>query len=505
MKISNERKAGVILTYLNMIIGTIVPFLYTPVMLRLLGQAEYGLYGLSSSVTSYLSLLSLGLGSAIVRYMMKYRANEDKKGFDSIAGLFLFLYSIIAVVTIVCGFAFTQLTGVLFGEGLTEIEVQKMNILLIVMSVCTAVAFISSVYTSIITCFEKYVFIKVLAVISTIVVPILNILVLYVGGASVGMAVVSLALQGVTCVVYIWYCSSKLNVHPTFKAMPFFELKDIFKYCAFVMIGIVADMLYWATDKVLIGAALGTVSVAVYNVGGTFQSLLQNLAHAVSNVFTPQVNRAVFKDEKMDSLSDLLVRIGRLQYLIISLALTGFTVFGRAFIQIWAGDGYEDAYFVAILTMYPLAIPLIESIAFAVISAKGMHRFRSVVYAILAIANAVSTYLLIPIMGIIGAALCTCVVFVVGHGIIMNWYYYKKVGLDIPRFWINILKMSIVPACLTTLFLIVDLKLENIGQFFAGVILYTALFAVLSWFISMNSYEKNLILGFLKKRSYNKE
>lgn len=500
MRVKNEKIAGVVLTYFNLAIGFVIPILYTPLMLRMLGQAEYGLLGLSSSVTSYLSLLTLGLGSALVRYLMRYRVANDERGFNSMAGLFLFVYSIIAIVTIACGVLLTRFTGVFFGKGLTDAEIQKMNILLIIMSTNTAISFVISVYTSFVTCFEKYFFMKMLALISTVAMPCLNLVVLYFGMASVGMAIASLVLQCIFGVIYAWYSSTILNIHPTFKSMPFAQLKDIFKYSAFVLIGMIADLLYWATDKVLIGATLGTVAVAIYNVGSTFQGVLQNMAHAISNVFSPQVNRVVIEGDAGDA-SDLLIRIGRLQYLIVSLILSGFAVFGDTFVNLWAGDGYHEAYIVASLTMYPLAIPLIQSIAFAVISAKGMHRFRSVLYAVLAVANAITTYFLIPIMGIVGAALCTCVVFTLGHGVIMNWYYYKKVGLDILVFWKNILKMSIVPVILSTIFILIDFKIENMQVFLFGVVVYTILFAVLTWLFTMNRYEKNLLLGFLKRSS----
>ncbi|MDD5889715.1 MAG: hypothetical protein PUC69_03775 [Ruminococcus sp.] len=63
----NQVRMGAILSYLNMAIGSLIPMFYTPIMLQLMGQSEFGLYRLSSSVTSYLSLISFGIGSAVVR------------------------------------------------------------------------------------------------------------------------------------------------------------------------------------------------------------------------------------------------------------------------------------------------------------------------------------------------------------------------------------------------------------------------------------------------------
>ena len=64
----NQLKAGVILSYISMFLGYAISIAYTPIMLRLLGQSEYGLYNLVSSVVSYSGLLSCGFGSGYVRF-----------------------------------------------------------------------------------------------------------------------------------------------------------------------------------------------------------------------------------------------------------------------------------------------------------------------------------------------------------------------------------------------------------------------------------------------------
>ena len=70
----NQLKAGAILSYVSIGLNNIVGLLYTPFMLRMLGQNEYGLYSLVASVVSYLTVLDLGFANAIVRYTAKFRA-----------------------------------------------------------------------------------------------------------------------------------------------------------------------------------------------------------------------------------------------------------------------------------------------------------------------------------------------------------------------------------------------------------------------------------------------
>ena len=62
----DEIKAGALLSYLNLLIGNLIPFIYTPIMLRMLGRAEYGIYGIAQSVMGYIGLLNFGIGGSII-------------------------------------------------------------------------------------------------------------------------------------------------------------------------------------------------------------------------------------------------------------------------------------------------------------------------------------------------------------------------------------------------------------------------------------------------------
>ena len=298
----NQLKAGTLITYITIIISTIIPLLYTPVMLRILGQAEYGLYSLSNSVISYLSLLTLGLGTTITRYIMKYRTAGDKVMLERVAGLFILIYVVISLITMVTGFGISLFTETFFSNGLASEEINKLRILIVIMTISAAFSIIPGVYSTIIICYEKYIFRKLMDMILTIASPILNLVVLYMGLASIGMALLSLAVQIIVFVINVFYCNKKLNIHPSLKNPPKELLKPIFSFTVFVFIGLIADLLYWATDKVLIGAMVGSVAVAVYNIGSTFNAMLQNLSSAISGVFGPRVNTYVFENRPISEL-----------------------------------------------------------------------------------------------------------------------------------------------------------------------------------------------------------
>lgn len=502
MKKVNQLKAGVVLSYINLIISTIIPFVYTPIMLRLMGQSEYGLYSLANSVISYLSLLTFGMGGAVTRYITKFRVEEKKKSLEETAGLFLMFYFIAALLVCVVGIIIMINTKNIFSNGLSGREIFKLKQLVLIMTLSTAISFLVSVFSSIIISFERYIFQRVIDIISTVLMPAANLCILFLGYRSIGIALAALFIQVAYGVIYLVYCTRKLKIRPRFDNMPFELGKEIFSFSCFIFIGMIADLLYWSTDKVLIGAMIGSTAVAVYNVGGVFTTMLQNMSGAISNVFVPKITSMVVLKNDTHELSELLIRIGRIQYYIVSLIITGFAVFGKNFIHYWSGDKYMDSYYIALITMIPIAVPLIQNIAYNIILAQNKHSFRSIMYLVIAVINMISTYLVIPRYGIIGAAFCTCFAYLIGNGLILNIYYWKNIHLEIPLFWKNIINNSIVPILMLLVgsyFINHILMPDSLVKLCTYIIAYTCIYFILSWFISMNEYEKKLFKSIFVK------
>ena len=497
----NQLRAGVVISYLNLIVSFIIPLIYTPIMLGILGQAEYGLYSLSNSVISYLSLLTLGFGSTIVRYLSRYRAEGRKEQEEKIYGFFLLLYCFLAILVLIIAFVIANNVDVVFKRGLTPIEIGKMYKLVLIMSVSTAISFPVSVFSSVIASHERFVFIKTINLITTIALPVANLIALYLGYASVGMAVAGTLVQALMLPVDVWYCCKVIKIRPRFAKLPKAFIKELIKFSAFIFMGSLVDMLFWSTDKVILGMLASSMAVAVYNVGGTFNNIVQQLATSITGVLIPRINSLVVQENSEKKLTELFIRVGRIQYLVLALVISGFTVFGMPFIKLWVGNDYSAAYWIAILTMFPLCIPLIQNIGFNILIAENKHQFRAVIYLIIAVLNVISTYLVVPYLGGIGAALCSCVSYLLGQGLIMNIYYYKVIKIDIPLFWKNILKMSGIPVCM----MIGGLLLQRVviinawSIFLIGIIVFICIYVICMYMFVMNEYEKDIFWLPVKK------
>ena len=497
----NQLKAGAALSYISMGLGYIISILYTPIMLRLLGQSEYGLYNLVASVVSYLGLLSFGFGSAYMRYYSRYKVQNDQDNIAKLNGMFLIVFSVIGLITVLAGTVLVFNVDFIFGEKLTTAELSTAKILMSILVFNIAISFPTSIFQSHITANEEYVFQNVLQMLKTIINPFLILPVLLMGYKSIGLVCVTTAITIVVGISNAIFCFKKLKIRFNFRQFDISLMKEMTIFSSFLFMNMIIDQINWNVDKFIVGRYRGTVAVAVYGLAAQLNIYYMSLSTAISNVFIPRVNRMVAETNNNEEFTSLFTRIGRVQFILLSLICSGLIFFGHPFINMWAGTNYSEAYSIMLLLVIPVTIPLIQNIGIEIQKAKNMHQFRSWIYMFIAIANVCLSIPLTKIYGGVGAALGTAISLLIGNGLIMNWYYHKKVGLDMKYFWGQILKFVpslLLPAAIGV-FMYFFVNLYQIKIFLVCGIIYVGIFCVSMWFIGMNSYEKDLIGNPMKK------
>ena len=305
--------------------------------------------------------------------------------------------------------------------------------------------------------------------------------------------------------INIYYCVVRLRMKIVFSHLPWKLLKSIFGFSIFIALNQIIDQINWQTDKVILGKMINGAAVAIYVVGASINTMYISFSTAISSVFTPQIHRIVnsnlSESEQNEKLTNLFVCVGRIQFFVLALILSGFVFFGEYFIYRWAGVDYGESYYIALLLICPVTIPLIQNIGIEIQRAKNKHQFRSIVYLIMALLNVGISIWLCYLLGIIGVAIGTTISLLVANGIIINIYYQKKLGINIIKFWKSILSTLpafVIPiACGIVIMLFYNFKsLLDFGLF---IIIYVIIYAVSIYFLGLNREEKNIIFGRFKR------
>ena len=150
MSSTKQLKAGVFLSYLTLALSNIIALTYTPFMLRMMGQSEYGLYSLVASVVAYLTILDFGFGNAIIRFTAKYRAENKHEEQYSLFGMFLILYIAIGILSFIIGLVLYNNVDTLFSGSMTVEELSKARVMILLLVINISITFPLSIFPSIV-------------------------------------------------------------------------------------------------------------------------------------------------------------------------------------------------------------------------------------------------------------------------------------------------------------------------------------------------------------------
>lgn len=497
---SNQRRAGAVLSYLNIILKNVTNFLYVPLLLRLVGQADYGLFQMTNSVTSSLTILSMGLSSAYVKFYIDYKTKEKTEEIKRLNGLYLVLFLLISLISLVIGIILVFNTSNLFDKSLSAREIKLTKELMFILVLNIAITFPSSVFDSNIMVNQHFIFQQTRKIFQTIFVPVSSIVLIYLGFGILSVGLTQLFITFVYLIINIRYCRKKLNMQFLFTGFSSGLIKQLLSFSLFILLNQIVDMINNNAPNFIIGMVMGARDVATFAIALQIKNMFFMLSTSLSSVFVPQVNEYVSSQKTNQVLGDLMIRVGRIQMTILFFILGGFIIVGRFFISIWAGNENMDAYHLIIMMVLPSIIPLSQNVGIEIQRAQNKHIFRSISYSIFAVANIVITYLGAQYFGLEGASFGYIFSILFANGLLMNWYYHTKLSLDMKKFWKNSLPVVIPFVVATGIGLVIQLYFPVNGylQFLLQGIIYVIIFfAIYARWIATD-YEKQQINIFRK-------
>lgn len=497
-----QKKIGVLLSYVNILLNIVSNLVYTPIMLKILGVNEYGIYTLSSSFVNYFSLLYVSLSSSYLKMYFSYKKKNDIESIYNLNGLFLLLFTILGLIVFIVIYISSNNVEYIFGDKLSVEEYDTIRILLFIMGINIAVTMPKVVFAALSISNEKFIFLKSLDIFRSIFVPVFSIIVLYHNLGSVGMSVVVLLCTIIDLCINVFYCFKFLSVKFCFSKIKLSILPTLFNFSFWIMLQSVMDQLNWQIGKLVLVNVSGSTAVAVYSVGVQLNQLFITCSCAISGVFIPQVYKIINSKNAAEKLSDLFCRIGRLQYILLFGIWTVFLLFGRAFLNLWAGPVYANAYYVGLLLMTPILIALTQNIAIEILRAYNKHAIWNLInLAVSIISFAISIPLAIN-FNEIGAALSTCITMGINTIIIHNIYYRKVAHLDIKKYF-KMLKSLLKPSLIALVSGIMISKAVYIisWQDFAIVImLFIISYAIITYRLALNIEERQYIRKIIWRR-----
>ena len=497
----NQLRAGIYLSYISIFITNITNLILTPFIIRNLGQSEYGLYMLIGAFVGYIAILDFGLSNTIIRFVAKYRVENEKKKEENFLFITLIIYLVISFVVLIIGTILFFNLERIFNNSLTASEVEIAKIMFIILVINLALTLPMNLFKGIITAYENFVFPRMLTIIRTLLRAVVILLFLSLGYKAIAIVLIDAIFNVIIMLISMIYTFLKLKVKIRLYKLEFPLIKEILSYSSLIFISVIVDQLYWRIGHLVLGIVASTSEVAIFAIGIMFGQYFITFSTAISGVFLPKITKMVVKNASGEELTNLLIKTGRLQFIVLGLIMGGFILFGKRFMLIWAGPGFEISWIIALLVMIPLTITLTQTIGISILQAKNMHGFRALMYLAIALINVIISIYMAKQFGAIGAAIGTTISLVLGNIIAINIFYHFKVKLNIPRFFKEVfgklLLFQIVVICIGSLLLYLpnDSWLILVLQ----CIVYSILYIIIIGSTSLNEYEKTLFSHEFKK------
>ena len=184
---STQRKVGTLLSYALLLGNTVINLAYVPILLSLIGVAEFGLYRLLGSIIAYFNVLDFGLSATITRFLVKYKTLKDQVKVDKLLTMSLLLYVGIGVILGLCGFVVYYCIPYIFKDSLAPDMVDSAKKIFLLLLLNLLMLFASKVFDAVIISEERFIFHRLISLIQILLQPfaIVGVLIFYPTALSV--------------------------------------------------------------------------------------------------------------------------------------------------------------------------------------------------------------------------------------------------------------------------------------------------------------------------------
>jgi len=413
--------------YLSIATDAVIGLMLLPFNIHHLGPAAYGLWMLTASMTTYFSVLDLGFGGSIVKFVAHYRAKRDVRGLNEIASTLFVIFAAVGIVAylVFVGLAF-NLTRVL---NITPEQAETGRSLMLIIGVYVSLGFPFSIFGGVINGFQRYDLNNMVGVGSSVVVAVVNVTMLLMGFSLVELV---MATTGIRVVAYFIY---RLNAYAVFKALSlrpslfrWSRVRELSTFSVYVSIIDWANKLNYSIDAVIIGAYLSASAVAIWTVPQRLAEMLQRMTNQLNGVLFPVV---VDSDagQKAERLRAIFIQGTRLS--LVSVVPLGASLFLLAapLIHAWVGPTFEESIVVTQILILVVAVRVGNSTATTVLKGAGCHRLLAFSNAGAALANVALSLLWIRRYGLIGQALGTLIPVAFTSVVVLWPAACRRVGL----------------------------------------------------------------------------
>ena len=388
--------------YALLIVNALMGLVVLPYNIRHLGSADYGLWMLVASVTSYFSVLELGYGGAVVRYVAEYRARKDAQGLNEILSTMFFVFSGIGALVYVLVMGLSFLLPYIF--NLAPGQAQTGQIVVLIIGANVALHFVFTIYGGVVNGFERYYVNNLVGTAFNIMAAAMNVLVLWLGYGLVELVAATTALRIMPYWIY------RRNAHKVFPELAIRRehwrrerLRELTGFSAYLAVIDWSARLTFMTDTFFLGILMNTTVVGVYAVAQRLADALLRLTHQLHPLLLPAIVHGAVVGN-LDRQRELMIKSTQFQ-LAIAIALCGTTAaVADVLIRAWVGPQFLASATAVQVLAAVVIVRAWTGIPSTVLKGTGHHRYLAIASSYCGVATVLLSIPAVKLLGMLGVA-----------------------------------------------------------------------------------------------------
>ena len=498
----SSKKKAIALSYVNLLMGMVVNIYLTPMLIVSLGDTDYSLYKVMHSLAGPLTMFHLGVSTVVTRSIIRNKDGGNIREKQNTLALSLLASGVMALLVLIAGAVLYLAIPAMYGQTYSEASVRTGQQIFVMFVAASVLHMLTDAFSGCIMGHERYVITSAIPLTKTTGKFVLLFVLLKCGMGVWSVVAVDLLLAAGIFLITLLYAIFGLHEMPR---LYYFDKKQLTEIVAFglaILLQAFVNQVNNNMDTMILGAFIDEKAViTMYSSALTIYSIYNSLISVVTHYFLPQATKLTAQNASGREMTDFIIVPGRFQAVIALTCIFGFALFGRNFISVWIGARYMDAWWVILMLMIPVTIPLVENAVISILDASMKRMFRSVVLVVMAVLNLMVSVVLVQWLGFWGAAVGSAASLLLGHGLLMNLYYAKVFHIEVFRMFRQIFA-GILPAGLLTSLVCLPLALflpDTVLWFVVKCGSFVLIYAMLLCIFGLNASEKAVFGKILRK------
>lgn len=437
MQLKKEMTIATLANWTGTLANFVLAFLATPIIVYSFGDVRYGIWSLVMSFTAYYGLLDFGISTSLIKYYSEYIAKNDEQSATKIINAAFFLYLLISLLLVIAVSALNIFVGTIFNippELLTETK-----FLVCITGIVFGIELIGNTFRAVITSLRKFVLRNFLNIVFSLVriISLVTILKLGYGLVTAGWVILGICIiRNTTYALIAFKLSPFLKISYTFIDPLTIRASASFTFYNFL--GKVSNRILERSDLILVAMFFDMQITACYSIAEALVRYSQMIPKGVRGIILPFSSKLNAQNDK-EELKKMALILPKYTISFFLGIWLGMFFFGREFIELWMGPGYELSHSIAIILLLSKTIFMSQNILVHILAGMGFNRYFGILAVIELAIKICLSILLIEQFGIYGIALGSLFTFAITSLILVPNYALNKIKIRRIYYYVHAL------------------------------------------------------------------